>query len=167
MEITPRMCGIPIKANAREVGVDRVLNCLSARARGKTPALIADFGTAATFDCLSRKGEYLGGAIAPGPELAAEALFLRTARLPRVRLAAPYAPIGRTTAECIRSGLFFGYLGLVDRISSELSARLGRGTHWIATGGFAQFFVPHLARKWELVPELTLEGIRLAYRARR
>ncbi|MDE2290573.1 MAG: type III pantothenate kinase, partial [Elusimicrobia bacterium] len=147
----------------REVGADRVLNALAARELYGAPAVVVDFGTATTFDCLSRRGDYLGGAILPGPRLAAKALALHTAKLPEVDIAPTRRVIGRDTVECIQAGLYWGYVGMIEgllrRTLRELKAPRAKV---LLTGGLAPLFAAGIPGARH-VPSLTLEGLRLAY----
>src|SRR4051794_1365622 len=139
--------GMPILyLNPAEVGADRIANSIAAYERfGRTqqlPLIVADLGTATTFDAVSAAGEYLGGVICPGPQIAAEALFQRAARLPRVDVRKPPHVIGQTTYEAIESGLFYGYLGMVEGLMARITAELGGRSIGVATGGLAQLIVP-------------------------
>jgi type III pantothenate kinase len=146
-----------------EVGADRILNALAARELHGYPCIIVDFGTATTFDTVSQDGDFIGGAIAPGLGIAAEALFSRTAKLPRIELVSPPAAIGRNTIHAMQSGLIFGYMGLVEGMVKRFRTELGSRVKVIATGGIAQI----LAREtdiFETVDQmLTLNGLRLIY----
>jgi len=149
--------------NPREVGADRVVNAAAAYTLYGGPACIVDFGTATTFDALSAKGEYLGGAIAPGVRVAAEALFLRTAKLPRIDLQRPKKAIGTNTVDSMRSGILFGYVGLVEGMVARFRRELGPEMRVIATGGLAGIIAEE-TRVIEVVdPWLTLKGLRLIY----
>jgi type III pantothenate kinase len=123
--------------NPAEVGADRIVNAVAAFEKYGGPCVIVDFGTATTFDCISKKGEYMGGVICPGIGISADALFQRTARLPRVEIRKPARVIGSNTVGSLQSGLYYGYLGLVDGILERLlnEVELGAETHVIATGG--------------------------------
>src|SRR5260370_16863037 len=121
--------------NPEEVGADRIVNAVAAFEKYGGPCVIVDFGTATTFDCISKKGEYMGGVICPGIGISADALFQRTARLPRVEIRKPARVIGTTTVGSLQSGLYYGYLGLVDGILERLMDELGAETRVIATGG--------------------------------
>jgi type III pantothenate kinase len=149
--------------NPAEVGADRVVNAVAACHRYGSPACVVDFGTATTFDALSIDGEYVGGAIAPGIGIAAEALFRRTAKLPRIDLVRPPGVIGKNTVQSMQSGLLFGYVGLVEGIVARFRAELGQSMKVIATGGLA----PLIASETEVIdavdPWLTLEGLRLIW----
>jgi type III pantothenate kinase len=149
--------------NPREVGADRVVDAAAVRALYGTPACVVDFGTATTFDAISAEGDYLGGAIAPGISISAQALFERTAKLPRVELTRPPSAIGRNTTHSIQSGLLFGYVSLVEGMVARFKAQLGRQTRVVATGGLAEI----IARETEVIdvvdPWLTLHGLRIIY----
>ena len=127
------------------------------------PACVVDFGTATTFDAISKEGDYLGGAIAPGIGIAAEALFLRTAKLPRVDLQRPPNAIGRNTVHSMQSGLLFGYVALVEGMVKRFRQELGAETKVIATGGLAEL----IARETDIIeiiaPWLTLDGLRIIW----
>lgn len=123
--------------NPKEVGADRVVDAVAVRALYSVPACVVDFGTATTFDAVSGEGDYLGGAIAPGIGIAAQALFERTAKLPRVELTRPPSVIGRNTPHSIQAGLLFGYVGLVEGMVARFKAELGPQTRVVATGGLA------------------------------
>jgi type III pantothenate kinase len=146
-----------------EAGADRVVNTVAAFHRYGGPACVVDLGTATTFDLISAEGDYLGGAIAPGIGIAAEALFQRTAKLPRIDLVRPPSAIGKNTVQAMQSGLLFGYVGLVEGLVARFRAELGPETKVIATGGLA----PLIAAETEVIdtvdPWLTLEGLRLIW----
>ncbi|HYA48852.1 MAG TPA: type III pantothenate kinase, partial [Burkholderiales bacterium] len=126
--------GMPILyENPLEVGADRIVAAVAAYEKYGGPAIVVDFGTATTFDAVSAKGEYLGGAIAPGIQIAAEALYLKTARLPRIEIRKPKRAIGRTTVSSMQSGLYFGYIGLVTNIIGEVRKEIGKEAKVIAT----------------------------------
>jgi len=156
--------GLPILyENPSEVGADRVVASLAAFEKYGGPAVIIDFGTATTFDAVSARGEYLGGAIAPGIQISAEALYLRTAKLPRIEVAKPKKAIGKTTVASMQSGIYFGYIGLVNNIISEISKELGSDPQVIVTGGFAAHLGPEIRVPHHHEPHLVLEGLRLIY----
>jgi type III pantothenate kinase len=156
--------GVPIRYdNPRDVGADRVVNAVAGYRLYGGPACIVDFGTATTFDAISAKGEYLGGAIAPGIRVAAEALFQRAAKLPRIDLQRPPHAIGTNTVDSMRSGIFFGYVGLVEGMVARFRAELGPEMRVIATGGLAGV-VAQETKVIEVVdPWLTLKGLRMIY----
>jgi type III pantothenate kinase len=156
--------GVAIRYDTpREVGADRVVNAAAAYRLYGGPACVVDFGTATTFDALSAKGEYLGGAIAPGIRLAAEALFQRTAKLPRVDLHRPKKVIGTNTADSMRSGIFYGYVGLVEGMVARFRQDLGPAMRVIATGGLAQVIAEDTKIIEVVDPWLTLKGLRIIY----
>ena len=155
--------GVPILTdNPREVGADRVVNALAAFTRFGGPAIVVDFGTATNFDVVSDKGEFVGGVIAPGMQASAASLFSRTARLTRVELVAPANVIGKSTVECMQSGLIYGTAGAVDSIVEGIRREAGPATV-IATGGLAPVVIPHCHTIDHHEPWLTLEGLRLVF----
>src|SRR6478672_315354 len=130
--------GMPVLYdNPAEVGADRIVNAVAAFEKYGGPCIVVDFGTATTFDCVSAKGEYIGGVICPGIGISAEALFGRTARLPRVEIRQPARIIGTNTVSSMQSGLYYGYLGMVDAILERLLAEMGKDCKVVATGGLA------------------------------
>jgi type III pantothenate kinase len=149
--------------NPREVGADRVVNAAAAYTLYGGPACIVDFGTATTFDALSAKGEYLGGAIAPGVRVAAEALFQRTAKLPRIDLQRPKKAIGTNTVDSMRAGILFGYVGLVEGMVARFRRELGPEMRVIGTGGLAGVIAEETKVIEVVDPWLTLKGLRLIY----
>jgi type III pantothenate kinase len=149
--------------NPAEVGPDRIANCVAALALAGGPLVVVDFGTAINFDAVSADGAFLGGAIAPGLQVAVEALGERAARLFQIELRAPDRAIGRTTAENMQSGAIFGYAGLVDGIVRRFTGELGDGPTVIATGGLAAVVAPHCETVHRVEPWLTLEGLRLIW----
>ncbi len=149
--------------NPSEVGADRIANTLAAHRRYGGPAIVVDFGTTTNFDVVSAEGDFLGGSFAPGLEVSAESLFGRASRLFRVALTPPATAIGKNTADCLRSGIVFGYVGLVEGLLARIMAELPTKPTVIATGGLAVTIAP-LAKGIEKVDEdLTLEGLRLLY----
>lgn len=148
--------------NPREVGVDRLLNVLAAHARCARAAIVVDLGTAATFDLVSAEGAYLGGAIAPGLSLCFGALHEGTALLPRAFPQEPAEPIGRDTLSCLHLGVVEGYRGLVAHLVARFRRELGEDAPVLFTGGEAAWVAKTVAGA-EVVPELTLDGLRLAY----
>ena len=160
--------GMPILyENPLEVGADRIAAAVAAFERYGGPVIVLDFGTATTFDAVSAKGEYLGGAIAPGIRIAAEALYLKTARLPRIEIRKPKRAIGRTTVASMQSGLYFGYIGLVTRTIEEIRGELGGMARVVATGGFGEQVAPELRDVAAYEPDLVLEGLRIIYERNR
>jgi type III pantothenate kinase len=149
--------------NPQEVGADRIANAVAAFEKCGGPCIVVDFGTAITFDAVSEKGEYLGGVIAPGIGISAEALFARAARLPRVEIREPERVIGTNTVSSMQSGLFYGSVGLVDGVLDRMCAVLGPKTREIATGGQAELLTSALKHKPPVDPFLTLEGLRIIY----
>jgi type III pantothenate kinase len=157
--------GMPVLVdNPAEVGADRIVNGVAAFERYGGPCIVVDFGTATTFDVISERGEYLGGAIAPGIGISAEALFVRTARLPKVDIRRPARVIGTNTVTHIQSGLFYGYIGLVDGLLERMIEELaGHKPKIVSTGGLATLIASG-SRYIGLVDEmLTLDGMRVIY----
>jgi type III pantothenate kinase len=151
----------------KAVGADRVVDAAAVQRLYGGPACVVDFGTATTFDAISREGDYLGGAIAPGIVIAAEALFQRTAKLPRVDLARPPAAIGTNTVNSMQSGLLFGYVGLVEGMVSRFRNELGPEMKVIATGGLAEIIAAETDVIQVLAPWLTLDGLRIVWEMNR
>lgn len=147
-----------------EIGADRIVNAAAAYHLYGGPVIIVDFGTATTFCVVSKKGDYLGGAIAPGLMISAEALFSRAAKLPRVELVRPKKVIGRDTVTSMQSGMIFGYSGLVDEIIRRIHQELGMESQVVATGGLATLISPECKTISKVRPTLTLEGLMLIYR---
>jgi type III pantothenate kinase len=159
-------------SNPQSVGADRIVNAVAARARALTAAgathpdavlergvIVVDLGTATTFDCVSPRGQFLGGAIAPGVQVSLAGLISRTAQLPLVDLLAPAHAVGRNTVECLQSGLIYGYAGLVDGLLARLKAELGFECDVIGTGGLASVIAPYTQSLQVVDPELTLRGL--------
>ena len=156
--------GMPILyENPREVGADRIVNAVAAYERWKQGLIIIDFGTATTFDVVTPKGEYLGGAIAPGITISADALYQHAAKLPRVEIARPKSVIGKNTVASMQSGLFFGYVGLVDGVVGRMQKEIDFPVKVVATGGLA----PLIARESKTIEEqdemITLVGLQIIY----
>ncbi len=149
--------------NPQEVGADRIADSVAAFEKYGGPCIVVDFGTAITFDTVSEKGEYLGGVIAPGIGISAEALFEHAARLPRVEIREPQRVIGTNTVGSMQSGLFYGAVGMVDGILDRLCAVLGKKTRVIATGGQASLIASASKYKPPVDSSLTLEGLRIIY----
>lgn len=160
--------GMPVRYDVpADVGADRLVNAIAAferygRPTGR-PVIVVDFGTATTFDAISEKGEYLGGAICPGIQISAEALFEHAARLPLVDVRRPRSIIGRTTVASMQAGLFYGYVGLVEGIVRRMRHELGEGAACIATGGLAEMIAPETSLIEAVEPDLTLLGLRLVW----
>ena len=146
------------------LGADRVADAVAVRQLYGTPACVVDFGTATTFDAISQAGEYLGGAIAPGIGIAADALFQRAAKLPRVELASPTAAIGRNTVGAIQSGLVYGYVGLVEGMVKRFKQELGEDTKVIGTGGLVDLIASETRVIEIRAPWLTLDGLHLIWK---
>jgi len=156
--------GMPVHYdNPTEVGADRIVNGVAAFEKYGGPCIVVDFGTATTLDAVSAKGEYLGGVIAPGIGISADALFSRTARLPRVEIRKPPRIIGANTVNSVQSGLFYGYLGLIDGILERLVAEMGPKTKVVATGGLGGLFSGHSRFLTAVDDLLTLDGLRIIW----
>jgi type III pantothenate kinase len=160
--------GMPVRyENPREVGADRIVNAVAAYQMMGGPVIAVDFGTATTFDCVSEKGEYLGGAIFPGVHVSMEALFERASMLHRVEIARPKSVIGRTTTASIQSGLLFGYAGMVDAMIDRIRGELGPDARVLATGGLAARIAAETRAIERVEPFLTLEGLRILFEKNR
>ncbi len=156
--------GMPVHyKNPSEVGADRIVNAVAAFELVTGAVIAVDFGTAITFDCISKDGAYLGGAIFPGIHIATEALFDRASMLHRIEITQPASAIGRTTTEAIQSGLLYGYAGMVDSMVARIRDELGEQAHVIATGGLAQRVADITETIERVEPFLTLEGLRLLF----
>jgi type III pantothenate kinase len=147
--------------NAEEVGADRLLNSLAAHRRFGGPLVIVDFGTATTFDVVDKDGGYLGGVIAPGINLSIEALHQAAARLPRIGIGRPQAVNGRGTVAAMQSGVYWGYVGLVEGLITRIKAEYGGSLRVVATGGLAPLFSEGTTMIEVIEPDLTLDGLRL------
>jgi len=154
--------GMPILYEVpQEVGADRIVNAVAAFEAVGGPCIVVDFGTATTFDVVTAKGEYAGGVIVPGIAISAEALFEKAARLWRVEIRRPDRVVGKTTAGSVQSGLYFGYLALVDGMIDRIAAEIGGSPRVIATGGLAELFGGGSEKIEQIDPLLTLKGLRL------
>jgi type III pantothenate kinase len=160
--------GMPVLYdNPAEVGADRIVNSIAAyemygRLR-RTPLIVVDFGTATTFDAVSIAGEYLGGVICPGIQISADALFQRAARLPRIDVRKPRQVVGKTTVTSMQSGLFFGYVGMVEGLVHRIRAELGGKAFCLATGGLADVIAPETDAIEAVDRDLTLTGLRMVW----
>jgi type III pantothenate kinase len=160
--------GMPVLVdNPAELGADRLVNAIAAFERYGGPCVVVDFGTATTFDVISAKGEYLGGAIAPGIGISADALFARAARLGRVDIKRPAKVIGTNTVTHIQSGLYYGYIGLVDGILARIIEELGAKPRVIATGGLARQISGDSRYIAEIDDMLTLDGLLILFERNR
>jgi type III pantothenate kinase len=160
--------GVPVlQDNPADLGADRLVNVIAAFERYGGPCVVVDFGTATTFDVMSAKGEYIGGAIAPGLGLSAEALFSRAARLSRVEIKRPPKVIGTNTVTHLQSGLYYGYIGLVDGILERIVAELGTQPHVVATGGLARQISADSRFISEIDDMLTLDGLLILFERNR
>jgi len=162
--------GMPILyKNPAEVGADRIVNAVAAYEKfGQAmnpgrPLVVLDFGTATTFDAVSAKGEYLGGAICPGVQISADALFQRAARLPRIDVRKPATVVGQTTVGAMESGLFYGYVGMVEGLVRRMSDELGGNAVCVATGGLADVIAPETPVIQHVDRDLTLDGLRIVW----
>jgi type III pantothenate kinase len=156
--------GVPILMdNPKEVGADRIVNSLAAYTLYGGPAVVVDFGTSTNFDVVSAKGEFIGGALAPGIEISVDALAARAAQLLKVELLRPRSVIGKTTVEALQSGILYGFAGQIDRIAAEIVAELGGTATVIATGGLASLVLEESRTIAVHEPWLTLIGLRLVF----
>jgi len=174
LKVEPLIVGSDVKTgltlavdNPREVGADRVVNAVATLRLHGGPAIAIAFGTATVFDCVSARGEYLGGAIAPGMVVALESLTRSAAQLYQVELTPPPQPIGRNTVHMMQSGMVLGYAGLVEGLVQRLKAQLGADAKVIATGGLAEVVAPHTKAIDCIDLQLTLKGLRLIYELNR
>jgi type III pantothenate kinase len=166
-----RNTGMPILyENPAEVGADRIVNAIAAYEQygaGRQPIIVCDFGTATTLDAVSVKGEYLGGAICPGVTISADALFQRAARLPRIEVRKPPTVVGKTTVGAMESGLFYGYVGMVEGLVRRMTGELGGAATVVATGGLAVVIAPETPLIQHVDIELTLQGLRIVWERNR
>ncbi len=153
--------------NPREVGPDRIVNAVAAHHLYGGPVIVIDMGTATTMDVVAKGGKYIGGAIAPGIAIATEALFTRTAVLPRIELSLPKKAIGRNTVAAMQSGIVFGYIGLIEGLITRIQAELDEKAKVVAVGGFATLMARATNLIDEINPDLTLIGLRLIYNMNR
>lgn len=175
LDIEPLVVGKGLKTgmqvrtdNPREVGSDRIVNCVAALETWDPALVVVDFGTATTFDCVDKNGDYVGGAIAPGLVISAEALFSKTSKLPRVEVKKPRSAIGTNTVTAMQSGLFYGYVGLVDHLARSCKEALGGDVKCVATGGFSNLIGRACSEIDDVDEHLTLRGLaRLFDRNRR
>ena len=169
-EVNPVVVGPGVKTgmpilyhNPKEVGADRIVNGVAAYDKYRSAVIVVDFGTATTFDCVSEKGEYMGGLITPGLMISAEALYREASKLPRVEIVKPETIIGKTTVESIQSGLIHGYAGLVDGVVEKIKTEMKTEPRVIATGGVANLIAPESKTIEEVDEFLTLRGLKLIH----
>lgn len=168
IEVNPETAGMPLDyPNPAELGPDRLANAVGALLMVKAPVIVADFGTATTFDVIDSRGMYVGGAILPGVGTAASELFKKAERISPVDLEFPESPLGRSTVAAVRSGVLFGAVGSADRMTELLSETVGGEPSLLATGGWAGAICPRCRAPFRVCPELTLSGIDAIGRKRR
>jgi type III pantothenate kinase len=156
--------GMPILYDSpKDVGADRIVNGIAAYEKYRAACIVVDFGTATTVDFISQRGEYVGGAIAPGLSISLEALFQRASKLPRIEIVKPKEVVGKTTVNSIQAGIFFGYVGLVDGIVQRIQKESGAHAHVVATGGLAPLLAPECSTITEVDEFLTLAGLRIIH----
>ncbi|MBI5682560.1 MAG: type III pantothenate kinase [Deltaproteobacteria bacterium] len=156
--------GIPILTdNPKEVGADRIVNAVAAYDKYHSAVIVVDFGTATTFDYISPKGEYMGGAIAPGIGISTDALSQRASKLPRIEIAKPKRLVGKNTIDSMQAGIFYGYAGLVDGIAKRMSDEVGTKPMLVATGGFAKLITSESKIIRDIDEFLTLKGLLIIY----
>lgn len=173
-KVEPLVVGTGVKTgvrvrydNPREVGADRILHAVAALAKYQPPLVIVDLGTALVFDAVSREGDYLGGAIAPGIGIASQALFSRAAMLRRVSIERPESVVGKNTVNSVQSGLYFGYSEMVTGMVRRFKTEIGEDATVIATGGYASLLLPELDCVDHVEPNLNLDGLRRVWEANR
>jgi type III pantothenate kinase len=169
-KIVPLVVGPGVKTgirvrfdNPKEVGADRIVNTVAGFKLYGGPTIVVDLGTATTFDVISKEGDFIGGAIAPGPMTAAEALFSRTAALPRIQFVHPQKAIGTNTITAMQSGIMFGYAGLVEAVVAHIEKELGEKATIVATGGYGSIFAQETNIFKVVNPDITLIGLRMIY----
>jgi type III pantothenate kinase len=156
--------GMPILYESpKDVGADRIVNGIAAYEKYRDTCIIVDFGTATTIDLISKKGEYVGGAIAPGLSISLEALIQRASKLPRIEVIKPKEVVGRNTINSIQAGIFYGYVGLVDGIVKRIQEQHGLRAKVVATGGLAPLVASECSSITEVDEFLTLEGLRIIH----
>lgn len=167
--VVGRNISVPVKnlySNPDEVGTDRLVDALAAYNIFKTTTIVVDFGTATTYDVISKKGEYLGGAIVPGIGISLEALFQRAAKLPRIEIKNPGKIVGKNTVESMQAGVYFGFLLQAEAMIKKIKKELNENCKVIATGGLAKLFFSDVKFIDKIVPTLTLDGLNLIYQKR-
>lgn len=174
MDHSPLIVGTGVKTgikilydNPREVGADRVADAVAAFHKYGGPVIVVDLGTGTVFDAITKDGEYLGGAIAPGMSIAAEALFARTSKLSRIEMVAPDKAIGKNTAASMQSGVIFGYVGMIEGLVTRFQREMGNGARVIATGGLASIIAEQTSIFHAVDPDLTLDGLRIIHEMNR
>ncbi len=156
--------GISIKMdNPKEVGADRIVNAVAAHEKYGKACIVVDFGTATTFDYVSEQGDYMGGVIAPGANISAEALFRQASKLPRVEISKPASVIGKNTVAAMQSGIFFGYVALVEGIIDRMKKEIRQEPMVVATGGLARVIAGESSKIHVIDENLTLDGLRIIY----
>ncbi len=160
--------GISIKMdNPKEVGADRIVNAVAAHEKYRKACIVVDFGTATTFDYVSSQGDYMGGVIAPGANISAEALFRQASKLPRVEIAKPASVIGKNTVAAMQAGIFFGYVALVEGIIDRMTKEIRKEPMVVATGGLARVIAGESPKIHVIDENLTLDGLRIIYERNR
>ena len=174
LKIEPLVVGPGVKTgirvrmdNPKEVGADRIVNTVAGYRLYGGPTIVVDLGTATTFDTISKEGDFIGGVVAPGPMTAAEALFLRTAALPRIQFVHPAKAIGTNTIAAMQAGIMFGYTGLVEGIVARIEKELGEKATVVATGGYGGIFAKETKIFNVVNPDITLVGLKMIYQMNR